>query len=221
MDSAAKAEPDGGWQHTDDGINALRQTIRELAGHTELPVLPIVDRSKLPSFDEDAELDEAWLEIVAAVRPRLAALEARQLDPTRPRWPSALAGREGIEDPWDKTGPVLVLYGPAVDHNGASKVAIAALDAWTDSIPSRRHTTAASFGFNSPKSRAPQAIVLAVPPDITQRLTNAGLVDVVLDTRELAHARAARPQDRDGLPYATPAPLVHAQRPVNFLDGWP
>jgi hypothetical protein len=169
----------------------------------------------------DAELDETWLEIVAAVRPRLASLEARQLDPTRPRWPSALAGRKDIADPWDKAGPVLVLYGPAVDGNGAGTVAIAALDAWTDSIPSRRHTTAASFGFNSPKSRAPQAIVLAVPPDITQRLSNAGVVDVVLGVRELAHARGARPHDRDGLPYATPAPLVHAQRPVSFLDGWP
>jgi hypothetical protein len=81
--------------------------------------------------------------------------------------------------------------------------------------------TFSTFGFNAPKSRAPQAILLAVPPDPLQRLTNGGLVDVVLETRELAHARAARPGDRNGLPYATPEPLVHAQHPVSFLEGWP
>ena len=32
-------------------------------------------------------------------------------------------------------------------------------------MPSRRHATAAAFGFNAPKSRAPQAVLLAVPPD--------------------------------------------------------
>jgi hypothetical protein len=44
----------------------------------------------------------------------------------------------------------------------------------------------------------------------------------VLETRELTHARAARPQDRDGLPYASPAPLVHAApASLGFLNGWP
>jgi hypothetical protein len=100
-------------------------------------------------------------------------------------------------------------------------VAVSALDAWTDSVPGRRHTTAATFGFNSPKSRAPQAILLAVPPDPATRLDTAGLLEVVLQTRQLAHARAARPGDRGGLPYATPTPLVHASEPVSFLAGWP
>jgi hypothetical protein len=89
-------------------------------------------------------------------------------------------------------------------------------------VPSRQHATTAAFGFNAPKSRAPQAILLAVPPDPAQRLDEATLLDVVLQTREIVHARAARPQDRDGLPYATPAPLVHAAPgELNFLRGWP
>jgi hypothetical protein len=44
---------------------------------------------------------------------------------------------------------------------------------------------------------------------------------VVLQTRQLTHARTARPGDRGGLPYATPTPLVHASEPVSFLAGWP
>jgi hypothetical protein len=100
-------------------------------------------------------------------------------------------------------------------------VAVAALDAWTDSVPSRSHTTMAAFGFNAPKSRAPQAVLLAVPPDPEQRLDNEGLLDVLLETRELVHARAARPTDLAGLPYASPSPLVHASGQISFLAGWP
>jgi hypothetical protein len=114
---------------------------------------------------------------------------------------------------------VLVAYAPS--PIGAGPVAIAALDAWTDSVPSRRHATTAAFGFNAPKARAPQAVLLAVPPDVSQRLDPTALLDVVLETRELVQARAARPQDRGGLPYATPAPLVHAApEALGFLNGW-
>jgi hypothetical protein len=123
-------------------------------------------------------------------------------------------------------GPVLVAYGTAAAGGAAAPggpdtVAVAVLDAWTDSVPSRSHSTTAAFGFNAPKSRAPQAVLLAVPPDPEQRLGNAGLLDVVLETRELVHARAARPTDLAGLPYASPAPLVHASKQISFLAGWP
>jgi hypothetical protein len=201
-------------------VNGLRRAIRLLVGRRDLPILSVVDRSLLPALRAAADLDRSWLEIVAAVRPRLAPLEARQLDPVLPVWPAAVAAPDGSTDPWHPGGPVVIAYGPGVPLTG-DKVAIAALDAWTDSVPSRRHTTTAAFGFNGPKSRAPQAILLAVPPDPTQRLSNSGLLDVVLGTRELAHARGARPTDRDGLPYATPAPLVHLAEHVNFLEGWP
>ena len=80
---------DRGRGGTRDGQVGLRQAIRALAGHRHLPVLPIVDRSLLPALRSATGLDVSWLEIVAAVRPRLAALEAQQL--TTP-WPAALAG---------------------------------------------------------------------------------------------------------------------------------
>jgi hypothetical protein len=200
--------------------NLVRGALRELSGRKELPVLPIVDRSLLPVLRQVPDLDETWLELVAAVHPRLAPLEARQFALGASAWPAAVAAPDGSTDPWHAKGPVLVAYGPALPPAGG-RVAVAALDAWTDSVPSRRHATAAAFGFNAPKSRAPQAVLLAVPPDRAQRLTTAGLVDVVLETRELAHARATRPRDRGGLPYATPTPLVHASGPAGFLREWP
>ncbi|KGN39775.1 hypothetical protein N801_19045 [Knoellia aerolata DSM 18566] len=203
--------------------SGLRRAIRTLAGHQLLPVLPIVDRSMVPVLRGAAGMDVSWLEVVAAVRPRLAALEAQQLDPSQPEWSAAVAAPEGSVDPWHPEGPVIVAYGPGLTDPvpGTGQVAISVLDAWTDSVPSRRHTTSAVFGFNAPKSRAPQAILIAVPPDPHERLTNEGLVEVVLGTRELAHARGAGPGDRDGLPYSTPSPLVHQAEPVDFLAGWP
>ena len=209
----------GGPSKTDAAVNLRCRAIRSLAGDFTLPVLPIIARSLLPTFRAAPDLDRTWLELVAAVRPRVAPLEARQLDPAHAPWPAVLAAPDGSTDPWHAKGPVVAAYGPAVSQAG--NVAIVALDGWTDSIPSQRHVTSAAFGFNAPKSRAPQAILLAVPPDPAQRLTTGGLVDVVLETRQLAHARATRPGDRGGLPYATPAPIVHASPPVSFLQGWP
>lgn len=197
---------------TDSAVNERRAAIRALAGDLALPVLPVVPTTLLPSFQPAPDLDRTWLEIVAAVRPRLAPLEAHQLSSP---WPAVLSGPA---DPWSPRGPVLAAYGPAVGHHGV--VAVAALDAWTDSVPSRRHSTAATFGFNSPKSRAPQAVLLAVPPNPAVRLTNEALLAVVLETRELAHARATRPADRGGLPWATPGPLVHAVPQSSFVTGW-
>ena len=204
----------------DPYVNALRRAIRTLAGRPDLPILPIVKRALVPVLRSVPNLDQSWLEYIAAVRPRLAALEARQLDLTLSPWPAAVAAPGGSTDPWHIAGPVLVAYGPAI-ADGNDTVAVAALDAWTDSVPSRRHATTAAFGFNAPKARAPQAVLLAVPPDPSQRLTNDGLLAVVLETRELVHARAAGPTDVGGLPYASPAPLVHAAKPLGFLDDWP
>ena len=216
-------EPIVKWSTTIDAKTArqqVRRAIRTLAGRPDLPVLPIVSRALLPVLRRTAGLDHTWLEIVAAVRPRLAPLEARQLDATLPDWPGAVAAPDASTDPWHSSGPVVVAYGPGVEDAGAV-VAIAVLDGWTDSVPSPRHTTTAAFGFNAPKSRAPQAVLVTVPPDLSQRLDNAGLLDVVLETRELAHARTAPQIPGATLPYASSTALVGARPPFNFLDDWP
>jgi len=204
----------------DPFITAVRRAIRTVAGRPDLPVLPIVARSRLPVLRPNSDLDAIWLEIVAAVRPRLASLEASQLDATRPDWVAAVAAPDNSTDPWHPSGPVVVAYGPGINAGG-STVAIAALDGWTDSVPSRRHATVAAFGFNAPKSRAPQAVLVAVPPDLSQRLDNAGLLDVVLETRELAQARAPRQIVEPTFPHPTSTAFVSAMPPRNFLDGWP
>lgn len=218
---AAAAVPTGGGPGAGEAvIGGLRRAIRKLAGRPDLPVIPIVARARLPVFRRRADLDSAWLEIVAAVRPRLAALEARQLDPTLPSWTGAVAAPGSSMDPWHSTGPVVVAYGPGV-NDGRSRVGIAALDGWSDSVPSRQHATVGAFGFNAPKSRAPQAVLVAVPPDVTKRLDNATLLDLVLETRELVQARAPRQIPENTLPHPTSTAFVSASGPRNFFQGWP
>jgi hypothetical protein len=206
----------------------LRVAIRAMVGRPGLPVLPVVDRALLPAWlpeplDPPQEAsgrprtDRTWLEIVAAVRPRLAPLEAHQLSATTP-WPAALSAPE--DDPWSASGPVRVGYGPGLLDPGP-RVAVALLDSWVDAVPSRRHVTQAAFGFNAPKTRAPQALLLAVPPDRDRRLAGEQLLLAVLETRELVLARAARPSDRGGLPAATPSPVVQLGEPMDVLAGWP
>lgn len=215
------------------GINALRGALRALTNAPRLPVLPIVSLAGMAftraatAADGHPETDANWLEIVAAVRSRLALLEARQLDPQRTPWPAAVYVKDAAPNPWGTKGPVVVAYGSAIAQLNAGAaadipgtVAVAALDAWTDSIPSDQHVTRAAFGFNGPKSRAPQAVLLGVPPDASHRMTSEELRDVVLETRELVRARVAGP-DRDGVRrVATPSPLVFFGSRLNFLDDW-
>ncbi len=200
-------------------ITAMRRAIRTLTGRADLPIIPVVQRSLLPTFRLNAGADRVWLEIVSAVRPRLAPLEARQLDSPTP-WRAAVAAPDADNDPWRADGPIVVAYGPGVG-GGSARVGLAALDGWSDSIPSRRHTTVAAFGFNAPKSRAPHAILVAVPPDRSTRLTATGLLDVVLETRDMVFARSPRQIPEPTLPHPTSTAFVSASGTRNFLTRWP
>ncbi|MFI7494377.1 hypothetical protein ACH9D2_06615, partial [Kocuria sp. M4R2S49] len=62
-------------------------------------------------------------------------------------------------------------------------------------VPSQEQTTGAAFGFDAPAARAPQAVLLAVPPDPSNPFDDRTLVDVVADVRLLARARMARSAD--------------------------
>lgn len=214
---AARLEAAGGDAPT--ALSTLQAHLRALVGRPGLPVVPVVDRDTLPRWTHMTGdgLERDWLEIVAAVRPRVAPLEAHQLMAS-PAWPAALDAPGG--DPWARTGPVHVAFGSGLTAD-VPRVAVALLDRWTDSIPSQHHVTQAAFGFNAPKTRAPNAVLLAVPSDPRLPLEGEALLNVVRQVRSSALARAARPTDREALPWATPFPIVQAQDPVDIRKGWP
>lgn len=165
----------------------------------------------------DSDLDDQWLTVVASVRPELARLEAVQLAQSLPtdsvaalapwsnspgdHWQTAalqqhVATRDRGVDPGGSIAPLVAVYSAADLLDPAARIAIGLIDSWSESVPRPVQTSTAAFGFNAPTARAPQAILVAVPPDLTAgfgaELTTPNLVDIVADTARLAHARAAR-----------------------------
>ena len=162
-----------------------------------------------------------WLEIVAAVRPRLAPLEARQLDPPQTAWAGAVAAPRRLADPWHPSGPVVVAYGPGVDDGAARRRDRGArrVDRLGAESASR---DSAAFGFNSPKSRAPQAVLVRSRPTSDTAPRQRGPARRrARDARARAGARAAADGRADACRIATSTALVQRDAPRSFLDGWP
>jgi hypothetical protein len=167
-------------------------------------------KSQIRTYAADTSLDEDWLAVNAAVRPYMARLEALQLEaaPQFTAWSTApddhwqtaaltnLQARREQPGGGDRrlTLPRFVAaYTPGNLWN-AEWLAAGLIDSWGEVIPTIKRTTTAAFGFNAPAARPPQAILLAVPPDLDAdfgaELTTPKLIDIVDETRELSHARA-------------------------------
>ena len=155
-------------------------------------------------------LDPDWIETVAPVRPAIARLEAVQLgqrlttggQPLR-----AWTSRPG--DPWQTAAPppsdvevvrpsrLIAAFGPPGVLPARPKdttpgtVACAVLDRFAETVPATEHVSAVAFPHDLPTARAPQAIVLAVPPVVDEELTPGVLVDIVAEVRALARTRIA------------------------------
>jgi hypothetical protein len=68
------------------------------------------------------------------------------------------------------------------------------VDEWVEVVPNATETTAVAFHFDEPNARAPQAILLAVPPDDRPSWTLDSLERILVETLDLAKLRAVDPQ---------------------------
>ena len=178
-----------------DAMAALFSPTLQLAVTSRLSTDTLAQMSGAPGIEE-------WLSIVAAVRERLAVLEMSQLAAGTPagNGPPFPALATKPADLWqrdsDDTRRLIVAYAAdGVDLVPGRTVAVAVLDRFTEVVPGSEQTTGAAFGFDAPGSRAAQAILLAVPPDLDAGLRPEILVQIVAETRDLARARMARPAD--------------------------
>lgn len=96
----------------------------------------------------------------------------------------ALVRGDDDEPPAARTG--LVLHAPL---GIAREVAGLVVDQWSESVPHRRVTTGLAFQYDQPGAQAPQAVLLAVPPDDEPTWTEAAIEDVLAETIGLVHAR--------------------------------
>jgi hypothetical protein len=199
----------------------IARAIAELGsadGH--MAVLARVDRAEFATrcaLTSDPGLESEWLTTVAPVRRDLARVEAWNLEvgidaglpPLAPfsnspgdPWQTAAAAavmrqRAAATDeqrlmPWT---PHLVAVFAAPGWQASTAVAVGVIDGWTEAVPTLRRSTRAAFGFNAPSARAPQAILLAVPPVARTWLSPERLAAIVAETHMLTHARAARLED--------------------------
>ena len=83
---------------------------------------------------------------------------------------------------------------PAAPADGTPwGVAALVVDEWSETIPGRKETTAVTFHYDAPSACAPQAVLLAVPPDPAAAWSTRLLETTLLETAELARLRVARP----------------------------
>lgn len=67
------------------------------------------------------------------------------------------------------------------------------IDAWDEVVPNRAETTAVAFHYDAPGAQAPQAILLAVPPDLNRQWDVETLAAVINETLDLTKLRAVDP----------------------------
>jgi hypothetical protein len=120
----------------------------------------------------------------------------------------ATAGDRWIALSQTNTSPTarlsLVAYSPAPFVAGA-RVAGLAIDDWIEVLPSAQQITGVSFQCQDPTARAPQSILLAVPPDDFPEWTLESLEGSVLDALDLAKLRAVDPDALGAFGHYLPA----------------
>lgn len=149
---------------------------------------------------------------VAGGTPAATALDVTQL-PHRPnaRW-ATLPFADPLnpeQRPPSGTIGLALLHDQPLPAAGADWCGLL-VDEWTELIPQREESTAVAFHYDDPGAEAPQAILIAVPPDTRERWSVETVRDVLLETLELAQIRAV---DRDLLG------ALDQLLPATFLAG--
>lgn len=210
-----------------DGVSALARAIANLASpNAGIAILACWNKTAISNNTgvntaQAEDINDEWLTIMAAVRAKLAKLEALQLEMNEP----FVTWTNSVNDPWRtgndnivqqnlenrQTGSAskismtrfVAAYGSNTTWAG-EKIAVGLIDSFNEAVPMPQRKTMSAFGFNAPSARAPQAILLAVPPKPRQRLDATVILKIIEETRELAHARMAQLEDLGELQSLTP-----------------
>lgn len=223
-----------------------RERLRAVFGDG-FPVVPAVrlpagaDRSGLDASLGDADLtggdpleSRAWLDRMALVRPgvdRLArVLQAAEVLGVDGAGPAAMAvaqlphgpGQRWLALPFGENGPASAQLAVTL-HTAAGvdldrPVVGLVCDEWVETIPRETETTGLTFHFDAPGARAPQMVLLAVPPRVGMPSWDLEmLTDAVLEAVELTRLRGVSPKDLHWVGGALP--MVYL--PENFTGDRP
>jgi hypothetical protein len=119
---------------------------------------------------------------------------------TGDRW----GGLDTAPGPSSSTLSLVAWTSPETPAAGAL-IAGLAIDEWIDVVPSTSQTTGVAFDYSAPTGRAPQAILLAVGPDLFPEWTLESLEGSVLEALDLAKIRGVDPDALGALGHYLPA----------------
>ncbi|GJL65133.1 MAG: hypothetical protein NPIRA05_01040 [Nitrospirales bacterium] len=82
------------------------------------------------------------------------------------------------------------------------------IDEWTETIPNKIETSGIAVHYNQPGSQPPQALLLAITPEVTGNWTWDDLEAILLDTMIRAKKRAVEPEHLGLTPFAQILPAI-------------
>ena len=156
--------------------------------------------------DDDGRprIDRTWLEVVAAVRPPLARLDAMQHARVADGHQPLTAASTHPGEPWlgapDRKNHdvphLAVAYAPAdVDFRSGVTLAWSVIDSFAEVVPTTERTAGMAMRFNAPAAQAPNAILVAVAPRPGVDLDDATVFESLREARSVAQARMVRQED--------------------------
>jgi len=159
-------------------------------------------------IENDPLAIEEWVQSLAPVRPVIDAFAIAQASQAWiPATPGALmltalqlpvrSGDEWIATPYgDKlaSGEVVSIVLAAPMPAITAPVCGLLLDEWTEVVPVEQETTGIAFHFNRPNAMPPQALLLAISPQITGAWQWEDLMATLAETLARARTRAVEPE---------------------------
>jgi hypothetical protein len=115
----------------------------------------------------------------------------------------------------------LVAQAPVRPLSGGDAVVGLVVDEWTEVVPAATQLTGLAFHFDQPNSRAPQALLVAVPPTEEGVWSLDALEAVVLETLDLAELRLADPDSLARSGFAAAMPGAGHYLPAIYLASSP
>ena len=101
-----------------------------------------------------------------------------------------------------------IIAAGAAPATGATSLSGLLLDEWTETVPAPAETTGLAFHYDEPESRSPQAVLIAVAPDLSRTWDLDTLEAVLVETLELAKLRLVDADAMTELDHYLPAVYV-------------
>jgi hypothetical protein len=165
-------------------------------------------------LDGDPSAPMAWVQRMALVRAPLeryllaaAGAPAGVLPVQLPQADTWVGLPFADDDPRPDHALSVLVHAP-VPRARAGTLAGFVVDEWTDRIPAAGGTAGVAFNFDEPGARAPQSVLIAVPPQLGEPWSDSALLDVVRETADLARIRMVGPEEVPWLGRYLPALLV-------------